>query len=111
MEADKYEYMKGISDINGMDISHHSNSVEDLLKVVRKWFASTVGLRDLVAAKKIYDDYMLDFNPWLFDTAMRKYEGSASATKAEDYAREEVATLAVPEFIARAQEWVRLRRV
>ena len=110
LEASKYEYQKGISDINGMDIAHHNNSVEDLIKVVRDWFASTVKVENLLTSSKIYNDYMEGFNVWLFDTAMLKYKGEASASKAEAYAVEEVAGLTVPEYIKRAQNWVSLRK-
>lgn len=44
LETENYEYMKALSDINGMDIKNHNDVPEKLIECLRSWFAETVGL-------------------------------------------------------------------
>jgi len=100
----KYEYMKALSDINGMDIKNHENDIETLISCIRSWFAETVGLRGLNASAKIYSDF-IDFNADLFMKKVRKYLPNHSETESERFAKNEIDKITMPEYLDAAKEF------
>ncbi|MCA1624116.1 MAG: hypothetical protein LC768_18895, partial [Acidobacteria bacterium] len=63
---------KALSDLSGVDIKSHNDSVEDIIRAVRNWFVETVGLTKLKPASVIFNDFidfMADFD------AVRRKEG------------------------------------
>lgn len=40
MEAEQFDYRRFVSDISGRDISHHGNSPERLITLIREWLSS-----------------------------------------------------------------------
>lgn len=99
----RYAYMKAISDLNGIDIKSHKDIPLEMINVVRKWFIETVGLRKVVAASKIYDEY-IEFNKSLYIERVEKYLDGHTLKQAEKYSKEEINNMAVPEYIDEIKE-------
>ncbi|QNL22654.1 hypothetical protein HZR84_12105 [Hyphobacterium sp. CCMP332] len=106
LESEKYDYMKAISDINGMDIKNHKDNPGQLIECIRSWFSETVGLRDLNGSEKVYSDF-IDFNTDLFRTKMNKYAGTHNSTEAEKFASSEINELTIPDFIDEVKTWLK----
>ncbi len=72
----KYEYMKGLSDINGMDIKYHNNEIIKAIKEVRDWIVSTDKKEGLKHYPEIKSNFF-DFNAYFYDKMIEKgYEKS-----------------------------------
>lgn len=65
---DKYEYMKALSDISGIDIKYHDDSIEKLIKTVRSWFVENEDLTRSLSPKEITNHFM-DYNAEYYDYA------------------------------------------
>lgn len=98
LAKEKYDYMKSISDLNGIDIKNHNNEVEDLICAVRTWFIETVGLRNLDGPMKIWFRYN-DFRTKIFEEKFQKYYGEYDENTAEKIAVDEIDKMPMPEFI------------
>lgn len=106
LETGQYDYMKALSDINGMDIKNHNDVPEQLIECLRSWFSETVGLRNLNSSDKIYSDF-IDFNTQLFRKKMYKYAGKQNSSDAEKYADTEITNLTIPELIDEINIWLK----
>lgn len=98
LSKEKYDYMKAISDLNGIDIKYHKNEAENIIHVTREWFIETVGLRNLDGPMKIWLKYN-DFQTKNFETKFQKYYGEFDENTAEKIAVDEIAKMPIPEFI------------
>ncbi|MEM9686277.1 MAG: hypothetical protein AAF934_05075 [Bacteroidota bacterium] len=103
LETKKYDYMKAISDINGFDIKNHEDNPVKLVECLRAWFSETVGLRDLNSPRKIYSDF-IEFNTQLFRKKMIKYLQEHNTTESENFAKEEIEEMTIPEYIAEIKD-------
>ena len=56
-ECEKYAYQKYLSDINGVDIKAHNNSVEAVIKHIRNWFCTNAENKIIPSASKIIQNY------------------------------------------------------
>lgn len=56
-ECEKYAYQKYLSDINGVDIKAHNNSVEAVIKHIRNWFCTNAENKIIPPASKIIQNY------------------------------------------------------
>jgi len=108
LEKSKFDYMKAISDISGMDIKNHESNPESLVKCVRSWFAETANFKDLPASSKVYSDYF-DFQTDLFKDKMKKYKAHYKSTEseAENFAKIEIEEMTIPEFNREVIKWKR----
>jgi hypothetical protein len=64
LEKDRFDYMKALSDLSGVDIKSHGNEPAGVVREVRNWFVETVGLRGVRSPTFIwykFSDFMLDF--------------------------------------------------
>lgn len=61
VSSHKYEYMKALSDISGVDIQYHNNEPQDLVKSIRHWFVTNAGLQSAPSPTEIWYK-SLDFN-------------------------------------------------
>lgn len=106
LEKSKFDYMKAISDINGMDIKNHDNDAETMVKKVRAWFAETTGSRNLISAGKVYSDYF-EFQKDLFLDRMNRYKAKnkSTETQAENFAKNEIEEMTIPELISEIKIW------
>jgi hypothetical protein len=66
LESVQYDYMKALSDINGVDIKAHNNNTEKIIDCVYSWASTTIQLYKLDPPLKMYQDF-IDFNANLFD--------------------------------------------
>lgn len=72
LETAKYDYMKGLSDLSGVDIKSHNNDPAEIVFAVRNWFYETVGLRNVDSSTKIW----YNFNQFAWDFyKLRESEG------------------------------------
>lgn len=99
LEKEKYDYMKALSDISGVDIKNHNNEPIQVVQSVRNWFIETVGLRKVDGSTKIWYQFN-DFASDLYDT--RKEEG---------FSDEDLNMMPVPEYIDFVREWVEQRDI
>lgn len=105
----KYDYMKAISDINGLDIKNHNDNPSRLIECLRAWFSETIGLRNLNSSDKIYSDF-IDFNADLFRLKMAKYQNTHNFNQAKKFADTEIRQMTIPEYIDEVKTWVNLNK-
>jgi len=91
LEAVKYDYMKALSDINGMDIKVHENKTETIFECLYTWTSETLKLSGQKPPLKIFYDYT-DFNTQLFEDKLKEY-------KLEKYAINYIEKISIPEYI------------
>lgn len=94
LEKERYDYSKALSDLAGIDIKSHSDSAEDIIRVVRNWFVETVGLTKLKPPSVIWND----FNEFMadFDAERRK----------DGFKDKDIYDMPTTEFIAFINEWL-----
>jgi len=94
LEKERYNYIKALSDLSGVDIKSHKNDPPALVREVRNWFVETVGLRRLKSPTVIwygFNDFMSDFY------IKRQREG---------FNDDDLNIMSVPEFISFIKEWL-----
>lgn len=91
---ERYDYVKALSDLSGVDIKTHNNDIEDLIRAVRKWFVETVKLTDLKPAAIIFNDF-IDFMAD-FDAERRK----------AGYKDKDINDMPTPEFTKFIKDWI-----
>lgn len=87
LEKDSFNYMKAISDINGIDIKSHKSKPEEIIKSVRNWFVETVGLKNVNSPTQIW----YDFN----DFFARLYEVKTG----QNFTTDEIDFMPIPEYM------------
>lgn len=94
LEKERYDFMKALSDLSGVDIKHHANEPDEVVRAIRDWFVETVGLRRVASPTKIW--YMFsDFASDFYD-----------AREAEGFTEEDRNMMPVPEYIDFIRDWV-----
>jgi len=96
LEAVRYDYMKALSDINGLDIKVHENNTETLFECLYKWTGETLKLNKQPPPLKLFYDYT-DFIAELFDKKEIEF-GS------EKLARNYLENVSIPEYIQEISE-------
>ena len=96
LEANKYDYMKAISDINGFDIKVHKNNTEKIFECLYQWSSETLKINKQDPPLKIFYDFA-DFNASLFDEKFK-------VLKSEKLAINYIENLSIPEYIKEIQE-------
>ncbi|CAM4278774.1 hypothetical protein EWU23_11645 [Cytophagaceae bacterium 50C-KIRBA] len=91
LEAKKHDYMKALSDINGLDTKAHKNETKELFKCLYSWFSETLRINKQDPPKKTFDDFM-QFNSWLFDEKLNRFQNEIIAL---DY----IQNITIPEYI------------
>lgn len=64
LEKEQHEFRKALSDLSGIDIKHHNNEPDEVVRAVRDWFVETVGLRGIASPTVIwyqFTDFAYDF--------------------------------------------------
>lgn len=97
LEKDRFEYMKAISDLSGMDIEAHGNDPRVLIRKVRNWFYSTAGAQDIAGPTDIWYDYT-DFAAHLY-----------AELTATGFSDEDIADLPIPEYLDYVRAWTKDR--
>lgn len=96
LEANKYDYMKAISDINGFDIKVHSNDTEKIFDCLYTWLSETLKISKQDPPLKIFYDF-IDFNASLFKEKVGQFGSDKLAT---NY----IEKISIPEYIQEIQE-------
>jgi hypothetical protein len=98
LERDAHGLKIALSDLAGVDIKHHDNKPEDIVRVTRDWFLETVGLSKAPYPKAVWFAFT-NFTTSLYES--RLAEGIPEGDVAEDIER-----MAISEFINCIGEWV-----
>ena len=96
LEAVKYDYMKALSDINGMDIKVHSNNTEKIFECLYTWCSDTLKIKKQDPPLKTFYDFV-DFNTSLYNEKLRDL---GSDKLAQNY----IEKISIPEYIEEIQE-------
>ncbi len=95
LSEERYEYMKAVSDLAGIDIKAHQGEPKNLTRRIRNWFVETVGLRRIASPTDIwykFGDFMTAFN---------------TARKEEGFSEEDLRWMPIPEYVDFIQEWLK----
>jgi hypothetical protein len=96
LEANKYDYMKALSDISGFDIKAHNNDTQKIFECIYLWISETLKINKQDPPLKTYYDYF-DFNTILFEEKLK------SCGK-ENLARNYIEKISIPEYIYEIRE-------
>lgn len=94
LERERYDFMRALSDLSGVDIKSHANEPDEVVRAVRNWFVETVGLRRVASPKMIWYKFT-DFANAFYDARM-----------AEGFTDEDLNMMPVPEYIDFIRDWV-----
>lgn len=93
LEKDPHEFRRAISDLSGIDIKHHDNEPNKVVRAVRDWFVETVGLRRVHSATQIWTRFTL-FASDFYDARL-----------ADGFTDEDLSMMPAPEYIDFIQRW------
>lgn len=94
LEKERYDFMRALSDLSGVDIKNHADEPGKIVQAVRNWFVETVGLREVDSSTVIwykFNDFTSDFN------AARVKEG---------FTGDDLDMMPLPEYIDFIRDWV-----
>lgn len=94
LEKDRYNFMRGLSDLSGVDIKDHENKPEEIVRAVRNWFVETVGLRSVRSSAEIWNrfsEFIIDFY---------------RAREAEGFTGKDLNMMPLPEYIDYIRNWL-----
>lgn len=94
LEKERYDFMKALSDLSGVDIKSHSNEPDEVVRSVRNWFVETVGLRGVASPTVIWYRFT-DFASDFYDARM-----------SEGFTDDDLNMTPIPEYIDFIQSWV-----
>ncbi|MFL0161541.1 hypothetical protein [Aquirufa salirivi] len=98
LEAKKHDYMKALSDINGLDTKAHKNELKELFICLYSWFSETLGIKKQDPPQKTLDDFM-QFNAWLYEEQLTKF-------KTESLALDSIQNITIPEYIQEIKDYL-----
>jgi hypothetical protein len=96
LEANKYDYMKALSDINGFDIKAHNNDTEKILECLSSWLSENLKINKQDPPLKTFYDFT-DFNTSLFEEKLKSLGN-------EKLARNYIEKISVSEYILEIKE-------
>jgi hypothetical protein len=94
LEKDQHEFRKAISDLSGIDIKHHGNEPEGIVRAVRDWFVETVGLRRIHSATRIWHRFN-EFTLAFYDERL-----------ADGFTNRDLDMMPIPEYIEFIEAWL-----
>jgi hypothetical protein len=94
LEKSRYDYMKALSDLSGVDIKCHSNEPAEVVTATRNWFVETVGLRNVDSPTIIW----YKFNVFTSDFYDRR--------TIEGFSDKDLNMMPVPEYIDFIKQWI-----
>jgi len=98
LEAQKYEYQKALSDINGWDIKCHNNNTDEIIKCIRSWCVETIGLKNIKSGSEVSTQFLL-FNSFLFQHFLKQYKKRYNKLKAQELTVKRIEEITIPEYI------------
>ena len=97
LEKGRFDYMKALSDLSGVDIKSHGSDPSKLVRCVRDWFVETAGLRNVIGSTAIW----YQFSSFANDFYSRR--------QAEGFSDEDLNMMPVPEYIDFIRAWIQTR--
>lgn len=91
LEAVRYDYMKALSDINGLDTKVHENNTIKILECLYSWISETLKIKGQKPPLKYFYDYA-DFNTNLFEDKLKEFNS-------EKLALNYIKNISIPEYI------------
>lgn len=98
LESGPYDFQKALSDLSGVDIKHHRDEPDEIVRAVRDWFYETVGETDAAYPKRLWYQFN-DFTTDLYEA--RLDEGIPERDVAEDIER-----MPISEYLDAVQAWM-----
>jgi hypothetical protein len=95
LEKARYDYMRALSDLSGVDIKSHGNDPAKVVRAIHDWFVETIGLRNINSPTQIwykFNDFALDFY---------------NRRESEGFSDEDLNMMPVPQYIDFMKEWVK----
>ena len=97
LETNRYEYMRALSDLSGVDIEAHQDDPRVLIRKVRNWLYSMAGAKNAEGPSAIWYDYT-DFNADLYDQL-----------KDTGFSDEDIRELPIPEYLEYVRRWTQAK--
>lgn len=94
LEVKRYDFMKALSDLSGVDIKHHNNEPDEVVRAIRDWFVETVKLRGVASPTNIWYRFNL-FASDFYDVR-----------KAKGFTDKDLDMMPVPEYIDAIHDWI-----
>ncbi len=94
LEKRRYDFMRALSDLSGVDIESHENKPDEAVRKVRNWLAEVTGIGSIASPTLIWDkfnDFSLDFY------FRRRHEG---------FSEKDINTINISEYIGSIHEWI-----
>jgi hypothetical protein len=90
----RYDYMKALSDLSGVDIEAHEDDPKLVVRALRNWFVTTVGLRGVASPSRLWN-YFTDFTAAFY-----------LARKQDGFTDEDLNIMPIPEYVDFIRDWV-----
>lgn len=97
LETRQFDYRRALSDLSGVDIKHHRNDPQKLIRSVRDWFVETANRKRVESGTEIW----YAFNEFANDF----YEDR----KANGFGKQDRDFMPTPEYIDAIRQWLRRR--
>jgi hypothetical protein len=94
LEKKRFDFIRALSDLSGVDIKNHNNEPEDVVGAVRNWFVETVGLRKVAGPTAIWYQFV-GFASDFYDSRLK-----------EGFTDKDLNMMPIPEYIDFIQKWV-----
>jgi hypothetical protein len=95
LEAERFDYLKAISDLSGVDIKSHGSDPQKAVRAIRNWFIDTVGLQKVDGPSAIW----YRFNDFADDFYTKRQQ--------EGFSDEDLNMMPVSEYLDFIKEWMR----
>lgn len=94
LERERYDFMKALSDLSGVDIKNHKNEPDEVVRAVRDWFVETVRVRGVDSPTSIWYKFT-DFTSDFYD-----------ARTADGFEDKDLNMMPVPEYMGFMHDWI-----
>ncbi|OQB41238.1 MAG: hypothetical protein BWY06_00925 [Candidatus Latescibacteria bacterium ADurb.Bin168] len=95
LESSRYDFMKALSDLSGVDIKSHRNEPEDVVRAVRDWLVETAGLHHAPPPTAIWYTFAATFTTDFYNDRQSK-----------GFTEKDLDMMPVPEYIDFIRDWV-----
>ncbi len=94
MEKERFDFMKALSDLSGVDIKSHANEPGQVVRVIRNWFVEAAGVRGVQGPRVIWNMFQ-DFTSTFY-----------KARAAEGFSDEDLDMMPLPEYVDYIRIWL-----
>ena len=97
LASTRYDYMRALSDLNGVDIEAHGDDPRTLIRKIRNWLCTAAAVANGPSPSAIWYDYA-DFSAALY-----------TRLKAQQFSDEDIHELPVVEYLEYVHRWLTAR--